>query len=92
MPKPVKSDPRSGTKRGIVAFAYESSTVFRLSGVFHLLSNGELFLLLSPKHTNRASKTASQPASKRARERAILNPHRRRIQAWQKKKKKMKMK
>lgn len=49
MPNPVKSDPRSGTKRGMGAFAYESSTVFRLSGVFHLLSNGEAFLLLSPK-------------------------------------------
>lgn len=50
IPKPVKSDPRKGTSRGIIdAFAYESSTVFRLSGVFHLLSKGDAFLLLSPE-------------------------------------------
>lgn len=55
MPKPVKSDPRSGTNRGIGAFAYESSTVFRLSGVFHLLLNGELFLLLSPKQHSKSN-------------------------------------
>lgn len=48
MPKPVKSEPRNGTKRGIGVPAYESSTVLRLSGVFHLLSKGDAFLLLSP--------------------------------------------
>lgn len=46
IPSPVKSEPRNGTNRGIDAFATESSTVSRLFGVFHLLSNGET--LLSP--------------------------------------------